>query len=968
MSTIIYSPSWRSRRVVCGKTSRLLTNLRALCGLALLAVFLIVPSRLSAQTNDNAWRDAARWDKIDEAGTADIHKYTTHPKYLTPLVSYIPDHPDVPSPRDVLGYTVGAEGKLTRVEDEYRYFETLAAASPRVALKTLGMTEEGRRMLLVIVADEETIANLDRYKAYTEALADPRKTNETEAKRIAAEAKPIMVINAGLHSPETGPPEMVMELAYRLAVSEHPDIKTIRDRVITMIIPVTEPDGRARTVDWYYRYLKDYDSRDYMPERSPPYWGAHAYHDNNRDGLQMTLKLTQHYIAMFHEWHPQYALDLHESVPLLYVSMGTGPYNEMVDPIAKTEWQWIANWEVAELNKHGLPGVWTWGFYTGWYPGYLMWIATNRNSLGRFYETFGNMVPKTVERDLSDNTDVAGNKITSEQWYRANPPDKKVMWSLRNNTNYMQSGVLASLTLLARNGETMLFNFWKKGYNSMTRGAQEPPYAWVIPADQPARDRVAYLLNQLGRHRIEVHQAAKDFKVEEGSFKKGDYVVRLDQPYGNFARNLLRVGKFPTDAKYRPYDDVSWTLGLVYRVETKEIKDKSILDMKDLKPVEEPVAFAGKMTGKGNKAYAVKHDGSNTLITLRYALKGFNVLAAGAGFEADGERFPAGSWIIPAQDGVQDKLREAAGKAMIDVYALSALPDVEAHEMDLPRLALYHNWVSTQSDGWVRYTLDQYGVDYDYINDDDIRQGGLRDRYDVILMAHQGGSGNLKAMIHGRDPKFGVRPYTKTAEFPSHGVIDSTPDITGGFGFQGLVHLERFLNEGGTLVLLGSAGVLATDAGLVRNVGTLNSGAVNTPGSNVQTRVVRRDHPIAYGYDDVHHVFRTNGPVYTVPEAFEHWIVVQYGVKSAPEDTANTNDRKGELLLTGFVSGQNRLERKGVVLDVPRHKGGRVVLYSFNPLHRYLNHGDFNYVFNAILHWNDFPDPEPKKHPKLAVD
>jgi hypothetical protein len=943
----------------------------------ILVLILIVCQRsivLAQSTEDAEWRSTARWDQVDETSTADIHKFTTDPKYITPIVSYIPDHETVPSPRDVLGHIVGADDYLTNVEEEYRYFDALAAASPRVTIQELGLTEEGRRMILVIIADEKTLSDLDRYKGFTLSLSDSRKTDKIEAQRIAREAKPIMTINAGIHSPETGPPEMVMELAYRLAVSEHPDIKEIRDNVITMIIPVTEPDGRARTIDWYYRYLEGYDNRNYMPERSPPYWGVHAYHDNNRDGIQMTLKLSQYYANMFHEWHPQYVLDLHESVPLLYVSVGTGPYNEMVDPIAVTEWQWIANWEITELNKAGLPGVWTWGFYTGWNPGYLMWTAINHNSLGRFYETFGNMVPKRMERDLSTGK-YAGKPVTSTQWYRSNPPAKKVIWSLRNNTNYMQSGVLASLSLVARNGRTLLENFWQKGYNSRQKGLSEAPYAWIMRADQAGKDRLAYLINQLQRHKIEVHRATKQIEVEEGIFKEGDFVVRLDQPYGNFARNLLRITKFPKEAEHRPYDDVSWTLGKVYRVDTIEIKDKKILDVNDLALIKGPVTLSGRMLGKGNKGFAIRHNGANTLISVRYALKDFKVMAAEEAFESSDRNFPTGSLLIPMQNGVKAHLDMLSKDMMVDVYALEEMPGVSTHEMDLPRLALYHNWVSTQPDGWVRYTFNEAGVAYDYINDDDIKAGNLRDRYDMIIIAHQGGQGNLKAMIHGRDPKFGIRPYTKTDRYASHGVIDSTPDITGGFGFQGLTNLESFLNADGTLLLLGSAGTLATDSGLLRNIGKLAGSAVNTPGSAVQTMVVRRDHPITYGFDDIHHVFRTNGPVYTVPKHFEHWIVVQYGIKPPEEDKEKKDflefekpEPEGDFLITGFVFGQKALERKGVVLDVPRHKGGRVILYSFNPLHRHLNHGDHNYVYNAILNWNDFPKPTPEKNPALAVD
>jgi hypothetical protein len=599
-------------------------------------------------------------------------------------------------------------------------------------------------------------------------------------------------------------------------------------------------------------------------------------------------------------------------------------------------------------------------------------VTNNHNSLGRFYETFGNGSARTMERDLRDAT-YAGKKVTSRQWYRHNPPDEKLRWSLRNNTNYMQSGVLASLTLVARNADTLLENFWRKGRNSLERGRTDKPHAWIIPADQPGRDRVAYLVNQLLRHGIEVHRATSDFEVEEGAFKSGDFVVRLDQPYGDFARSLLQISKFPKDAEQRPYDDVSWTLGKIYRVDTQPIDDLAILDLEDTDRVQEAVHFPGRIEGDGSAGWAIAHDGSTRLVTLRYLLSDFEVQASNEGFEIGDQTYGPGTFVIASQDGLESRLEEALRETQLDATALNALPDVALHDVDLPRLALYHNWVSTQADGWVRYAFADAGVEYEYINDDDVRAGGLRQRFDVILVAHQGRA-SLKSLVHGRDDIFGPQPYRPEDNFPSHGVIDSSDDITGGIGFEGLAHLESFLDDGGTLVLLGSAGILATDSGLVRNVSRLSAGAVATPGSALTTMVTRREHPIAYGYDDVHHVFRINGPVYTVPKHREHWIVSQYGTKPPDDDGDSDSDpsadsSKGkDFLQTGFVSGQKELERKAVVLDIPRHAGGRVVLYSFNPLHRFLNHGDHNYIFNALLHWNDFPAAVPKDDPRLALD
>lgn len=950
-----------------------------------------------------AWRAEARWDDVDEEATREIHVHTTEARYISPMVSYIPQHPTVPSPRDVLGYIAGTEDVLTRPEDTIRYFQALADASPNVSLIQIGTTEEGRPMHIAVITAAANMARLEEYKGYTDALADPRNVDEAQARAIIEKAKPIMHITAGLHSPETGPPEMVMELAYRLAVSKHPDIVKMRENVILLITPVTDVDGRAKVVDWYYRYLKDYDSRLYMPSMSPPYWGKYAYHDNNRDGIQMALRLTQAYMRMFLEWHPTYSIDLHESVALLYVSGGTGPYNPHIDPITVREWQWFAHYELEELQRHNMPGVWTWGYYTGWNPSYLLWITNNHNSMGRFYETFGNSSPHTMERDLRNST-FAGRKIHERTWYRADPPDEKVIWSMRNNTNYMQSGVLASLKLLSNNGSTLLENFYKKGKNSIHEGETQAPYAWVIPAEQRDPSRLAYLINQLQRHAIEVHRATADFEVDEGEFKAGDFVVRLDQPYGRHARNLLSVQEFPEDAEHRPYDDVSWTLGLIYRVDTEAIEDESILEMDDLERVDGPVSFPGSVGGEDPKAYVLKNTGSNTMITARYQLKRYRVDAANEEFEVDGETYPAGSWIIPHRRGLKGVLSKVAEELMLTFEPLDEIPEVSTHTLDLPRIALYHNWVSTQADGWVRMALEKAGIPFDYIADYTIRQGGLNSKYDVIMMAHQGGASG-KAMVHGRDPKFGPQAYRKTSEFPSHGYVDGARDITRGMGFQGLARLEEFLNRGGTLLLMGSAGRLATDMGLVRNVSTSRT-PISTPGSAIQVKVLRRDHPIAYGFEEVNHVFRINGPLYSVPERFDHWVVLKYGTDPLRDDedededededgdeeededideTVTAGDEEGEeieeeeeetkskkksgkFLLSGYANKQDELQKMGAIIDIPRNDGGRVILYSFNPMHRFLNHGDHNYVFNALLNWNDFPDPEPKDHEGLAKD
>ncbi len=337
-----------------------------------------------------------------EAGSKEaIAEATTEERFVSPWVSTIPEHPTVPSPTDHLGHIAGAPGELSNTETIYAYYRTLAETSDRVRVEVIGRTEEGRDILLVIVGEAaEPRPRLDEAREAMAALADPRRTDEAAMEKIVAEEKPFYMLNGGLHSTETGSPEMLMELTYRLAVSETPLIKTIRDAVVVLINPLAEPDGHDRAVDWFYRHLKGKTDFDRLPPRSPPYWGKYVFHDNNRDGIQRKLALTRATQDAFLEWHPVVVHDLHESIPLLCIWTGTGPYNVNLDPITTTEWHAIAFHEVATLTSLGMPGVWTWGFGEGWAHIYAESVATNHNAIGRGYETFGNATAETVRRRL----------------------------------------------------------------------------------------------------------------------------------------------------------------------------------------------------------------------------------------------------------------------------------------------------------------------------------------------------------------------------------------------------------------------------------------------------------------------------------------------------------------------------------------------------------------------------------------
>ncbi|MGI9625933.1 MAG: M14 family zinc carboxypeptidase, partial [Longimicrobiales bacterium] len=462
----------------------------------------------------------------DEEYTTLIQEATTEDFFTTPLVDHLPASETVPTPLDHFGTIAGAPDVLHYPEEVHSYMRALADASPRVEVVTIGESEEGREMILVLVGSEESIANLEVNKANLAALSDPRITSPEEAERLIGITKPIYWSTGAIHAPETGSPEMFMELAYRLAVEESEFIREIRDGLIYMITPVVEVDGRAKVVDLHMGKRKDPDVT--LPTR-PLYWGKYVAHDNNRDNIGQALALSQAVTNTYLEYHPTVFHDHHESASHLYTSTGRGPYNAWLDPIVINEWQRLAYKEVKDMTAYGVPGVYTHNFYDGWGANYMMWVAHMRNSVGRFYETQG--AGDASNRVITTNVD--------REWHRPNTPVKEVVWSIRNNINLQQSALLIALHEVADSREEFLRNYYLKSQRSVAKPWNEGPAAYVFPASDPRPGQQARLLRLMQGHGFEVHRATEDFEVAGKEYGEGSYLVRMDQPYSRGADMLL---------------------------------------------------------------------------------------------------------------------------------------------------------------------------------------------------------------------------------------------------------------------------------------------------------------------------------------------------------------------------------------------------------------------------------------------
>lgn len=510
----------------------------------------------------------------DEAYAAKIRQYTTEPFFLTDIVDHLPSSKTVPSPMKHFGDVIGAPNVLHHVAEINAYMRELAKASDRVRVVSIGKSEEGREMIAVFISDTGNLKKLDSIRKTTALLGDPRKLvdykgdgkldgADAAAEKLIKEGLPIYYATGGMHSPEAGPPEMLMELAYRLAVEETPRIQEIRRHSVVMLTPVIETDGRDRYVDSYL-YQKKNPTKPAVPLL---YWGQYVAHDNNRDNIGMALALSKNLAGAWMENHPTVLHDLHQSVPYLYISTGTGPYNAWLDPITIDEWHIMAYHEVDEMTKRGVPGVWTHGFYDGWAPNYAFYLANGHNAVGRFYETFGGSGADTRMMPAGDS---------DRQWFRPNPPFPNVRWSARNNCNLSQSALILGMENVAKNHELYLRNYYLKSKRSVLKPWMEGPAAYVLQAKKGRDWNLAALKALLLRQGVEVGELLSDTTSGSDRLTKGSLVVRMDQPYCRMADMLLDKQYYRADDP-SPYDDCGWTLGPLFDVQTTRVKDASVL-------------------------------------------------------------------------------------------------------------------------------------------------------------------------------------------------------------------------------------------------------------------------------------------------------------------------------------------------------------------------------------------------------
>ena len=483
----------------------------------------------------------------------------------------------VPAPADVLGFTPGDDRKLAAWSDIVSYFEQLDRASDRVMFETLGQTTMGKPFVMATISDPANLAALDEYKQIQAQLADPRKLGPLAARdRKAAElikrGKAVVLITCGIHSTEVGSYLSSTLIAHRLATSDDPEIKNILTNTIVLLVPSLNPDGVDIVKNWYDNTLgTPFEGTD-PPELYHKYIG----HDNNRDWYAFTQVETQLTVDKIHNvWRPQIVHDIHQQGAMgarLFLPPYMAPVEPNVPKQLITGFTQLGNWMARELRTQGFQGITTNSTYDAWTPARAY----------SHYHAGVRMLSETASAKIASPITLKFDELNAREGYSpkqesANfgPVWRGGEWHLKDITNYMTTAAFLLLRNAAENRVQWLQRFYSVGKEAVRPRRPGEIFGFLIEPSANTPHLTAIL--QRGGVEFGVPKEGTQFKIGTRTFPEGTQIVRMDQPYGAFAKALLEVQRYPNlrDAAGHPvppYDVTAHTLPLLMNVNVHALK------------------------------------------------------------------------------------------------------------------------------------------------------------------------------------------------------------------------------------------------------------------------------------------------------------------------------------------------------------------------------------------------------------
>lgn len=848
----------------------------------------------------------------------------------------------VPGPGEYLGIAVGADRVLVSVDEMDRYLRALAAASDRVELVEVGQTVAGRPMLAAVVSAPGNIERLGELRRAWARVADPRTVPPGGNVDLIGDFPSLALITAGIHSTEVAGTPAALLFTHRLAAApeDTPEFQWLQDTVV-LVIPSLNPYGQDKVVEWYRRWLDTPHEGSSIPFLYHPYAG----HDNNRDFLFLNLpesRALNRLVSL--EWRPQLFLDLHQmgsQGPRQFVPPFADPIAPRVHPLIWRMTSHLGTAMALELESRGKTGVISGWVFDGAWIGGTRNTAWWKNIIGVLTETASAALASPVHVDASELR--GGGKGLVEYRQQANFPSPWPggTWRHADAVEYQLGVMSAFVRFAAQYRKEVLRGVSQMADTAIRRGNEEPPRAWVVPAGQADPGRVRRLVELLLEAGAEARLAAEELTAGETRFPAGSVVFPAAQPLRQYLYEVLERQRYPevTPAPgagiLLPYDVTAWTMPLmlgvlVARVE-EPIKGRTSPLPQDGSWLRPPV------TGRGS-VVAVPADQHGAFAAVSEAMaSGAAVSRLTAEYSDGGTLLKPGSFILEGIGAsAAERLQRRAGAGAV---RLARSPDAR-RPLRAVRVGVYHPNYGLRDAGWIRLVLEQAGLAVEVVDSETLAGGELRQSLDVLVIPPMPG----QVIVDG--------PRVR-------GAVPMPPEYRRGIGAEGVSAVRRFVNQGGTAVgFQASAEWLAAalDIELENELQGLGRDTFHCPGA-LLTLELDRDHPISWG----------------MPGRVAAMVAGAHGFRTRPAP-AGQPARKvpgrfpdEELLLSGWLRGEELLRRRAAVIEAPVGDG-KAVLFSFAPYFRAQTRATLplllNTVFNAGL---DQTAPIPEEQPARRV-
>ncbi|MBI3913547.1 MAG: peptidase M14 family protein [Chloroflexi bacterium] len=845
-------------------------------------------------------------------------------------------------PEQFFGFPMGADRKLARWDRIYQYFRLLDEQSDRVETIDLGQTTEGHPFILCVISSAANLAQKNNFKQIARRLARDKDLPSAEARALASAGKVIVVISCSIHSNEPVGTQMATALAYELATSNAVETKQILQEVILLLFPCMNPDGQITAVDWYNRWL----GTEY--EGCPLPWLYHEYtgHDNNRDSYLLTQKESQLFgRVLYREWYPQIHIDVHQMGSYgarMYVPPWIDPLHPNIDPLIWREGQLLGAHIAADLEANGITGVENATSFAGWnmggwckYAGYLHQIAGTFETASAQFAS-----PIFIHPDQLQSSNTPRGRISGTDPQMIFPhPWSGGWWGLSDMVKQNLVGARAVLDFAAKYRETILFNMHIKAQRSVAVGRREPPFAYILPEKQHDGLTAIKLLQILAQSEVEIQQADEPFHVGFAEYPKGTYVLFCAQPLRPviktfFEKTVYPDNEFTRDREGRPapgqLDLATWTLGEFMGVDVVQ-EDQPFQGA--FHPVCEIPIPQGRINSRSKVGYLLSAHHNDSFSAVNQILSSnLSVERMEEPVRVNSRLFSAGTFFIPNQPGIETKLSAIVQELGLEAMGCDDALTAKRTATHSARVGVYQGYNGGNMDeGWCRWLLEQFHFSYQTVRDATVQAGALAKTLDVIVF-NDDSDANITGLGEN-DNKSEMR----------RGMPSVPQEYRSGIGEPGIREITTFVEQGGTLIAIGSAcdfAIKRLRLPIKNVVEGLKTDEYWCPGSTLRVQT-DPNHRLGYGMPARGFILGVNQPVLQIQanEASQRYCVV-------------TRYAGRDILQSGRLVGESRLRSKPALIEALYGKG-RVLLYTFRPHFRAHTHASFKFLFNALVRYED---------------